>query len=130
MDAAAVELVTKDRWTVGLMVAGLQLLVLVMAGYVWLAARAYRRGDKAIGVILTVLFLLAGGGWSVGVPLALALGWASARRWQVGWFMAAWTLVILLAAADIALAAVMKGMSLDEWRAAFGWLPDLGPGRR
>ena len=108
------ELLTKNGWAVGFLLASLELCVLVMTGFLWLTIRAYRRGDTAIGALFTVLWILVGGGWVLGVILGLLFGWIWVRRWQAGWFMCGWSLLIFLAAGNLALAIVMKKMSQEE----------------
>jgi ABC-type Mn2+/Zn2+ transport system permease subunit len=119
------ELLAQNGWAVGFLIAALQLSVFTLAGFVWLTARAYQRGDTAIGVLFTVLLLLIGGGWVLGVLLGLILGWVRVRRWQAREFMAGWSLLFLLAAGNLALAVLMRKMSREEWREWFGWLPQF-----
>ena len=125
--AADPELAAKGAWAAGFLVAELQLTAPVLAGLVWPTVRAYRRKDTATGLRLTVLLALGPGGWSVGVPLGLILGWASARRWQVWRLMAGWSALVLTVRANFALAAAMKRMPVEEWSRCFGWLSTLWP---
>jgi len=125
MGAVDPELLAQNGWAVGFLVTSLQLSALVMTGFLWLTFRAYRHGDTSVGVLFTVLLLLVGGGWVLGVLLGLILGWVLVRRWRVGWFMAWWSALILLTVANLTLAVVMRKMSREEWREWFGWLPEF-----
>ncbi len=125
MKAESIELITKNGWAGGLLIASLQLSVLVMAGYVWLTVRAFRRGETAVGILFSALGFLVGGGWCAGVLLGLVFGWVWVRRWNALPFMIVWSTLVALVIGNFALACVMKKMSLDEWRVYFGWLPAL-----
>ncbi|VTR96697.1 unnamed protein product [Gemmata massiliana] len=125
MKAESIELITKSGWAYGFLIAFLQLSVFVMAGYLWLTVRAFRRGDTAVGILFAALWLLIGGGWLAGVLLGLVFGWVWVRRWNALPFMIVWSILVVLAIGNFALAGVMMKMSLDDWRAYFGWLPAL-----
>jgi hypothetical protein len=119
------EWAAKNGWAVGFMVATLQLSAFVMAGFVWLTVRAYRRGDTAVGVLFTVLLVIVGGGWVAGVLLGLVFGWVWVRRWQVRQFMLWWSGLVWLLVGNFALSVAMRKMSVEEWQDWFGWLPTL-----
>jgi hypothetical protein len=123
--AAEAEMLSKNAWAAVFLVATVALSILVLAGLLYLTIRAYQCGDTAIGVLLTVLWVVVGGGWMAGVLVGLVCGWTLSARWQVRTFMKWWTALIVLAGATFALSAVIKKMSLDVWRAWFGWLPAL-----
>ena len=123
MDAIDTELLAKNGWAVGFLITSLQLMAFVMAGYLWLTVHAFRKGETSIGVIFTILLVIIGGGWTLGVVLGLIVGWTKARRWQIRGFMAGWTTLILLALINLAISAVMRKMSMEDWREWFGWLP-------
>ncbi|MBA4192628.1 MAG: hypothetical protein C0467_32065, partial [Planctomycetaceae bacterium] len=79
MGSVDAELLTKNGWAAGFLVASLQLCVFIMIGFVWLTVHAYRSGDAAIGVLFTILILIVGGGWMAGVVLGLVFGWIWVR---------------------------------------------------
>jgi hypothetical protein len=118
------ELLTMEAYSRGFLVAACELAALVMAGVVYLTVLAYRKKHTAVGVLLTIQllsFVLT----FASVLIGLVVGWVRARRWQITRFMIWWTALVLLAWGNLILAGVMSKMTLDEWRAAFWWLPSL-----
>ncbi len=117
------ELLTKQSWGCGLLVAGLQMLAVVLACYLRLVVELFRRREYTVGVLFAVLFLLVGGGWTLGALAGLPVGWRYARRWGLRPWMAVWSLALVGGLANIAAGGVLLKMSVPGWREWFGWLP-------
>jgi hypothetical protein len=117
------DLLTQDAWTFAFLIAAVELTVVVFVGYLRLTILFFRKRDAAVGLLCSLLLLLPGCGWLLGVFVGLLFGWTRARRWGVESFMAFWSAVVLLAVVNYALFLVMGPMPVDRWQHYFGWLP-------
>jgi hypothetical protein len=117
------DLLTKQSWGCGLLVAGLQILGVVLICYIRLVLEMFRRREYLIGVLFSVLFLFIGGGWVLGVLTGLPVGWRNARRWDIRAWMVVWTLALVGGLANIAVGGLLLKMPIAEWREWFAWVP-------
>jgi hypothetical protein len=113
------ELLIKRAWTIAFAITGCQLGVVVLVGYLWLIVLFFRKRSAAIAIACLLLLAFA----YVGLFTALVFGWMKSGKWSIRGFMAFWTGALVLAAANIVLALTFHGMTLEEWRTRFGWLP-------
>ena len=116
-------LLTKQSWVCGLLVAGFQMLAVVLACYLRLVVELFRRREYVVGGLFAVLFALVGGGWTLGVLAGLPVGWRYARLWGLRAWMAVWSLALAGGLANIAAAVWLSTLSLDRWREWFWWVP-------
>jgi hypothetical protein len=114
-------LLTKQAWTFAFAITALQLGVVVVVGYLWLAVLCFRKRAAAIGIVFLLLLPWA----YFGLLPALFFGWWMARRWSIRGFMVFWSGTIALAAVNVALSLVVDHLTLEQWRTYFGWLPTL-----
>lgn len=113
----------KAAWECGLFVAALQMLAIVVVCYLRLVVEMYRRRAYTVGVLFTILFLLAGGGLSIGVFVGLPVGWKYSRDWGIRPWMAVWSLALVGSISNIVTAIWFRSMNSEEWFDLFGWLP-------
>lgn len=116
-------LLTKQSWGCGLLVAGLQLLLVVLACYLRLVVELFRLREYVVGVLFAVLFLFVGGGWTLGVLTGLPVGWRYARRWGIRPWMAVWSLALAGGLTNLAVGGWLLAMPASRWREWFGWVP-------
>ena len=112
-------LLTKQSWCCGLLVAGFQMLVIVLICYLRLVVEMFRRREYLVGALFAFMFLLVGGGWTLGVLAGLPVGWRYARRWGIRPWMAVWTLAMMCGLCNIAAAAWLHSLSVEQWQAWF-----------
>jgi hypothetical protein len=116
MDAA---LLAKQSWGTGLVIAGVQLLLMVMACYLRLVVEMVRRREYTLGILFAGLFLLIGGGWAVGVLVGLPVGWRNATRWNLRGWMTFWTLALVLGLVNVGAGLVLLQLPVEQWREWF-----------
>ena len=116
-------LLTKQSWGCGVVVAGLQMLLVVLTCYLRLVVELFRRREYVVGVLFAVLLLFVGGGWTLGVLAGLPVGWWYARRWGIRPWMAVWSLALAGGLANLAVGGWLLAMPSGRWREWFGWVP-------
>lgn len=80
-------------WRRALGLASLELLALVILGYIGLTVYFFAKREIAVGIVCAVCTVP---GLPVGILIALAFGWLRASRWQIKAFMALWTGLVAL----------------------------------
>jgi hypothetical protein len=108
-------------WRLGLGIAFLELVILIMAGYVGLVILFFLRGELSFGLICTFC-LICIPAVVFGVPLVLWFGWLRAARWQLRAFMSLWTGLVFLAVLNFVFSLVLRALDAPTIR----WL--CGPG--
>lgn len=116
-------LLTKQSWGCGLLVAGLQMLLVVLACYLRLVLELFRRREYVVGVLFAVLFLFVGGGWTLGVLTGLPVGWRYSQRWGIRPWMVVWSLALVGGLANLTVGGWLLAMPAGRWREWFGWVP-------
>jgi hypothetical protein len=116
-------LLTKQSWGCGFMVAGIQLLLVVVACQLRLVIELFRRREYVVGALFALMFLFVGGGWTLGALVGLPVGWREARRWGIRPWMAVWSLALAAGLANIVIGGLLFNMSLVRWQQWFWWVP-------
>jgi hypothetical protein len=116
-------MLTKQSWVFGLMVASLEMFAIALICYLRLVIELFRRREYVLGVILAVLFVFVGGGWTVGLVVGLPIGWLHALRGQIRAWLAVWSIALVAGIANLLIAIWMSQMTKAEWTNWFGWVP-------
>ncbi|VTS06811.1 hypothetical protein [Tuwongella immobilis] len=120
MDAAWL---TKQAWSTGFLVAGLELLVIALACFARLVIELFRRREVIVGVLFAGMLLMIGGGWVLGVLAGLPVGWRYTRQWGIRPWMVVWSLALIGGVGNILLGGMLLHMSVPDWKEWFGWVP-------
>ena len=116
---------TKTCWGHGLFVASLQCFLVVLACYLRFVVELFLRREFVLGVIFSILFMVVGAGWSVGVLAGVIVGWRQAREWKIRAWMTVWAIALLAAIINMALSVWLIHMTMADWQKWFGWLPTV-----
>jgi hypothetical protein len=113
------EYIWELAWARALLLALLELLVPILIGYVVLVVAFFRHREASAGLICTfcAVFCVA---LPFGILFALAFGWLRAGRWGMRSFLGLWTGLVVLAAADVAAALVLRDLDGATLRRLFG----------
>lgn len=82
----------------------------------------FRRREYVVGGLFAALFVLVGG-WTLGVPVGLPVGWRYARQWGIRPWMTVWYLALAAGVANLAAGVWLATLPMARWREWFGWVP-------
>ena len=123
MDQVEAAELTKQSWAYGFLLAALQAFLVTLLCYLRFVVELFRRREYLAGAVFATLFILVGGGWTLGVLAALPLGWRYAKRWEIRGWILLWSVSLVVGLMNLGAGVMLAKMSVESWLSRFSWVP-------